>query len=177
MALENLTPAVRVEAILDGADIDPANRLEYFLKQAANEVPKPVGAEDAGKVVTVNSAGNGYELASGGGSSDSGVMIVTVTVEGTGLDSHLVADKTFAEIAAAIQAGKVVFCRNRSFAVDNVFMVIAHTDLTNGIQFEATISGVDVEDEAITDVIEYVSVIRSNNTITQYDVLIWGSAS
>ena len=51
MALEDLTPAVRVEAILDGADIEPANRLEYFLKQAANEVPK-AAAENTGKVLT-----------------------------------------------------------------------------------------------------------------------------
>lgn len=35
MALENLTPAVRVEAILNGEDIQPATRLEYFLQKAA----------------------------------------------------------------------------------------------------------------------------------------------
>ena len=33
--LENLEPAVRLEAILDGQDIAPATRLEYFLKKAA----------------------------------------------------------------------------------------------------------------------------------------------
>ena len=62
MALEDLTPAVRVEAILDGADIDPATRLEYFLSKAANEVPKPTGSSDAGKVLTVNSDGDGFIL-------------------------------------------------------------------------------------------------------------------
>lgn len=62
MALEDLTPAVREEAILDGADIDPATRLEYFLSKAANEVPKPTGSSDAGKVVTVNEDGDGFEL-------------------------------------------------------------------------------------------------------------------
>lgn len=70
MALEDLTPAVRVEEILDGSDIEPATRLEYFMKKAANEVPKPAGSSDAGKVVTVNSGGTAYELAtpaSGGG--------------------------------------------------------------------------------------------------------------
>lgn len=33
--LENLEPAVRLEAILDGQDIEPVTRLEYFLKKAA----------------------------------------------------------------------------------------------------------------------------------------------
>ena len=62
MALEDLTPAVRTEEILDGADIEPATRLEYFMKKAANEVPKPAGSSDAGKVVTVNEDGDGFEL-------------------------------------------------------------------------------------------------------------------
>lgn len=62
MALEDLNPAVRVEEILDGADIEPATRLEYFMKKAANEVPKPAGSSDAGKVMTVNEDGDGYEL-------------------------------------------------------------------------------------------------------------------
>jgi hypothetical protein len=73
MALEDLNPAVRVEEILDGADIEPATRLEYFMKKAANEVPKPAGSSDAGKVVTVNEDGDGFELAepaSGGGIVD-----------------------------------------------------------------------------------------------------------
>lgn len=34
-ALENLDSAVRIESILDGQDIEPATRLEYFLKKAA----------------------------------------------------------------------------------------------------------------------------------------------
>lgn len=82
MALEDLNPAVRVEEILDGADIEPATRLEYFMKKAANEVPKPAGSSDAGKVVTVNEDGDGFEL----------------TEPGTGLP----------EIAGVSDAGKVV---------------------------------------------------------------------
>lgn len=35
VGLENLEPANRIEAILNGEDIAPATRLEYFLKQAA----------------------------------------------------------------------------------------------------------------------------------------------
>jgi len=74
MALEDLTPFVRVETILDGADIEPATRLEYFLKKAANEVPKPTSS-DIGKVLTV-----------GEGSETVQTVIVpeqTVTVEST----------------------------------------------------------------------------------------------
>jgi len=36
MAIENLTPENRVERLLSGADLEPANRLEYFLKQAGS---------------------------------------------------------------------------------------------------------------------------------------------
>lgn len=89
MALEDLTPAVRVEAILDGADIDPATRLEYFLSKAANEVPKPTGSSDAGKVLTVNEDGDGFildEVDPGlpdiAGVSDAG-KVVTVNAAGT----------------------------------------------------------------------------------------------
>ena len=62
MALEDLTPVTRTEAILDGDDISPVTRMEYFLGKAANEVPKPEGVSDAGKVLTVNAAGDGFEL-------------------------------------------------------------------------------------------------------------------
>lgn len=36
MALENLSPVVREERLLAGEDLEPANRLEYFLKQAGS---------------------------------------------------------------------------------------------------------------------------------------------
>ena len=55
MALENLDPVTRLEAILDGEDITPVTRLEYFLKQAAtndDELPA-VTAADNGDVLTV----------------------------------------------------------------------------------------------------------------------------
>lgn len=55
-----LDPAVRVEEILNGDDIEPANRLEYFLKKAATEVPKPT-ADDKGKTVIATDEGN-YDL-------------------------------------------------------------------------------------------------------------------
>lgn len=67
--MPDLSPSVRVEGILSGADITPATRLEYFLSKAANEIPKPTGVSDAGKVLTVKADGSGFELAtpSGGG--------------------------------------------------------------------------------------------------------------
>lgn len=52
MALANLEPSTRIEAILDGAEITPATRMEYFLqKAAAAEVPKAAAA-NTGKVLT-----------------------------------------------------------------------------------------------------------------------------
>lgn len=53
MALEDLNPAVRVEEILDGADIEPANRLEYFLKKAAGSGLPAYTSADKGKVLTI----------------------------------------------------------------------------------------------------------------------------
>lgn len=65
--MPDLTPSVRVEGILSGADITPATRLEYFLSKAANEIPKPAGVSDAGKVLTVKADGSGFELATPSG--------------------------------------------------------------------------------------------------------------
>lgn len=53
MALENLSPIVREERLLAGVDLEPATRLEYFLKQAGGSVPTPAAA-DTGKVLTAN---------------------------------------------------------------------------------------------------------------------------
>lgn len=51
MALENLEPENRVERLLSGADLDPATRLEYFLKQAgggsgSNVIVYPLDLDD-----------------------------------------------------------------------------------------------------------------------------------
>lgn len=87
MALNDLTPADRIESILDGGNVTPATRLEYFLQQAASEVPKPDGVSDAGKVPTVNAAGSAYELATpsgGGGASIIEQKAVDVSADGGG---------------------------------------------------------------------------------------------
>lgn len=75
--MPDLSPSVRVEGILSGADITPATRLEYFLSKAANEIPKPSGASDAGKVLTVKADGSGFELA-----TPSGGAPLLLTVDG-----------------------------------------------------------------------------------------------
>jgi hypothetical protein len=145
MALEDLNPAVRVEEILDGADIEPATRLEYFMKKAANEVPKPAGSTDAGKVVTVNEDGDGFELVeppSGlpeytsadkgkvltiveGESGETTVIVPKWEAAGGGIFKVLAdystgaLDKNFREIDAAITGGllPVVFTQGASFPV------------------------------------------------------------
>lgn len=60
---DKLTPVTRLEGFLYGENITPVTRLERFLQKAANEVPKPSGASDAGKVPVVNSEGTGFNLA------------------------------------------------------------------------------------------------------------------
>lgn len=98
MALENLQAATRIEAILNGDNIAPATRREYFLKRAANEIPKPGGVSDAGKVVTVNENGDGYALEEAGGGGG-GALAVSVSLNQA--QSALVCDKTAGEMYAA----------------------------------------------------------------------------
>lgn len=98
MALEDLTPVTRTEAILDGDEISPVTRMEYFLGKAANEVPKPVGVSDAGKVLTVNAAGDGFELdtpASGLPAYTGADLGKVLTLgEGSGIETVVVPEQT-----------------------------------------------------------------------------------
>ena len=95
------TPKNRNEAILSGADIEPVNRLEYFLKEAASggAIPAPT-EDDAGKVPVANNDGTAsWQTPSGGG----GVLVVKATGACT-LSSgtwSVGVDKTAAEIEAA----------------------------------------------------------------------------
>ena len=57
MALENLTPSNRLEEILDGGDVTPSNRREYFIQKAmssggGSDLPEYTAA-DKGKVLTI----------------------------------------------------------------------------------------------------------------------------
>lgn len=60
MALENLTPVVRVEEILNGDNVAPATRLEYFLKKASESSggggaePLLVGTTFVDNVITLD---------------------------------------------------------------------------------------------------------------------------
>ena len=99
MALEDLTPAVRVESILNGDEITPANRLEYFLQKAATELPKPA-AGDAGKVLAVNEDADGAEWKTAS-------MLVGTSLSGT----VYTFDKTFEEIYNAYSNGIPVFVK------------------------------------------------------------------
>lgn len=91
--MPDLSPSVRVEGILSGADITPATRLEYFLSKAANEIPKPSGASDAGKVLTVKADGSGFELATPSGGAPLLLTVdgadVTLDVSTDGLDIYI----------------------------------------------------------------------------------------
>lgn len=78
MALENLEPATRIENILDGEDIAPATRLEYFLKQAS----------------------------AGGGGGGAAFVINKFPATLGGEPSHL--DKSYNEIVAAITNGQAI---------------------------------------------------------------------
>ena len=79
MSLENLEPATRIEAILDGEDIAPATRLEYFLAKAAE-----------------------------GGGGGGGAAFVINKVAGIigGEPTHL--DKSYNDIVAAITNGQAI---------------------------------------------------------------------
>ena len=79
MALENLDPVTRLEAILDGADITPVTRLEYFLKQAAtndDELPAVTAADNGDVLGVVNGAWAKTEV-------PSGVLIINADPNGT----------------------------------------------------------------------------------------------
>ena len=53
MALENLVPVTRREAILSGLPLEPVTREEYFLEEAVGGGLPEYGDTDAGKVLTI----------------------------------------------------------------------------------------------------------------------------
>lgn len=142
MALEDLNPAVRVEEILDGADIEPETRLEYFMKKAANEVPKPAGSSDAGKVVTVNEDGDGFELAESGGgsglpeytSADKGKVLTIGEGEGS-VTTVVVPEQT---MAVSDDPSPVVGADSSAFVVGATAVLLAHGERNVGGEYTLT---------------------------------------
>ena len=162
MALENLTPVTRMEAILDGADITPVTREEYFWQQAATsgyELPDVTAADDGDVLTVVNGAWDkatpvsDLPLFTDG---DSGrVLGLTGSplapawvgrgnlyyVNVTGVPGNAVSDKTFAEISGAIDSGfyPIVIYQNMLFPLH------AYTSsLVNFVCMDATVSGTSV---------------------------------
>ena len=88
MALENLDPAVRIEEILDGQDIEPATRLEYFLKKAAEG-----GGSGGSAIHVVRATGN-----------------IVVTEDGSDYYIDMDSDTTAETIGGWLNAGEPVFC-------------------------------------------------------------------
>lgn len=101
-ALENLDPAARLEAILDGQDIEPATRLEYFLKQAA-------------------AGGNG---GAGGGTA------FYINLLGLGPDETGRLDKTYNEIVTAITNEQAIMVKNS--AVNYFYVLVSAFQSSQG---------------------------------------------
>lgn len=88
MALENLTPSNRLEAILDGGDVTPSNRKEYFIQKAmsaggGSDLPEYTAA-DKGKVLTIGEEGElewSFNQGGGGDFSTASVTIVNATTK------------------------------------------------------------------------------------------------
>ena len=119
--LENLEPAVRIEEILDGQDIEPATRLEYFLKKAAE-----------------------------GGGGGSGVIYFDITEEGTFPNKYLVSSKTYTELMTEISSGVLPvakYVREGAAIPTLIFTLNLSTDTT--IEFIST--NIDIPPEESTD--------------------------
>lgn len=128
-SLSDLVPATRMEAILNGGDISPVTREEYFVKKAvtnAEDLPA-VTAADNGDVLTVVSgewakadapsglpevtaADNGDVLTVVSGewakaAPAGGGLVVNITGEEVGQTTEYVMDKTLSQIVTALSSG------------------------------------------------------------------------
>lgn len=135
MALENLQAATRIEAILNGDDITPATRREYFLKRAANEVPA-IASGDAGKVLTVNAGETGVEWAeAGGGGGVTASCTFAVYYDETVGDVVIECDKTYTELAAILQAAEAPVYSEVNYMGIRLYSVVYPTNSLTGDQY------------------------------------------
>ena len=163
--LENLEPAVRIEAILDGQNISPATRLEYFLQKAATEVPKPTSA-DAGKVITVNQDGDGYELAAGGSGGAPLHVVRAIGEPNVEQDGQLTtvtmnSDADEDTIVSWLNSGEPVFCLAPRvlLSVDNTTATYEYVDVS--MDFLKTFDAVQMEPNSQADSLTYRPFIGS----------------
>lgn len=126
--MPDLTPSVRVEEILSGADITPATRLEYFLSKAANEIPKPSGVSDAGKVLTVKADGSGFELATPSGGAPQSIEVLgaaTIVLDADAQSIYIAAEVVGAtDFLDAAFAGKPSVISYGNLYIDNGNLVM-----------------------------------------------------
>lgn len=173
MALENLTPAVRIEEILDGQNIEPVTRLEYFLKQASNEVPKATAANTGKVLMSTLDADNNpvitWEEPSGGGSAlwDFEVAI-TQTVDDTSGDNVYTASLSVADYIAIQEAlfeSGVVWgkCLLHFIDVDG----ITHNHIC---QYTQKYGGVPVSLRAYAVLVEDIYQLTGVPTVDEYEV-------
>lgn len=83
--MPDLTPMNRTEAILAGEDLEPTNRLEYFLKQAGSgggSTPS-LPAEDGNYNLNIADGTASWQTASGGGE----LQALTIYATGTAQES------------------------------------------------------------------------------------------
>lgn len=104
--MPDLTPMNRTEALLAGEDLEPTNRLEYFLKEAGSgggAIPAPE-AGDAGKVPVANDDGTAsWQTPSGGGATRFEVFMSSETPDFTEINAAA------SDIYAACESGTAVF--------------------------------------------------------------------
>ena len=150
MALENPTPVTRPESILNGDDITPVTRKEYFLQKAASEgggLPEYTSA-DKGKVLTVGEGEPEWEAASG---------FFIVNIGGT--PQAPTADKTYSEITAAVNAGKIPIA-----VAAGGSMILSYTGRT-GTEYAFTLCNAAIRESSIESISSYVVTIADDNTI------------
>lgn len=143
MALENLVPVTRREAILSGLPLEPVTREEYFLEEAVGGGLPSYTSADEGKVLGITVEDN-VASAEWVEPSSGGILHVGITYDGDTYDI----DKTWAEVMDAIENDKLIILED---LVDyQGTPAIPSIDVDNVLR--ATLVGVAVG-EGVTDLV------------------------